>query len=280
MRTAFSITVAALAAVALGAVPVACVYRDRTCASATECATRFGGGMSCVAGRCVEEPKDGGAPLRPAILATNVRRVVVHPTDVAWLESGADPRVLPPAVAIGKTEGKLLLHFEAPMTADDEVVEAYLLLDRIDVMDTDPTSILLHAERVVEPWSARTISWARQPRVEDVRSPSTVVSVGARPLVRLDVSDLVRHWKLRDPADQGLAVVAGGTNRTGVPFAMVDSTASADPSDPTKPVWIPSGPRLELYLSRPVNASPSLSSNATDGGPSPPPSASIGHPLR
>ncbi|CAN5596654.1 hypothetical protein BH09MYX1_BH09MYX1_19490 [soil metagenome] len=264
-----------LAAMALLAPAAACVVRDRTCASATECGQRFGNGQSCVAGRCIEDHVDGGPKRQLAIMAANSRRLVAHPTDIAYLRSGGDPASVPPAIVLGKDDARLLLKFEVAIGPEDDVVEAYLLLDRLDVMDTDPSPISLHVERIIDRWDTRSITWARQPRMEDDRGPATLLSVGARPLVRLDVTAFVKRWKRRDPSDQGLAVVAGSTNATGIAFAAVDSAGSeTDTSDPSKPLWIPSAPRLELYLQRPVNASPAASSNASAVGSAPTPSAS------
>lgn len=269
MRAA-TITGVAVAVAAALLVPIAaCVVRDRTCASATECATRFGGGQTCVAGRCVDESSkgDAGPKLQPAIMGTNTRRVMARPTDVAYLRSGSEPSSVPPAVVLGKDDARLLLRFEIPLAQEDNVLEAYLLLDRLDVLDTDPSPISLHVERVLDRWDARSITWAKQPRLQDDRGPATIVTVGARPMVRLDVTAFVQRWKRHDPSDQGLAIVPGSTNTSGMAFAAVDSVGTEpDLSDPSKPSWIPSGPRLELYLQRPVNASPAASSNASAVG--------------
>lgn len=264
------ITLAALAVAALLVPTAACVVRDRTCASATECAQRFGDGISCVAGRCVDSPKDGGAKVQPAIMATNTRRVMARPTDVAYLKAGVDPARVPPAVVLGKDDAKLLLRFDVPLAPEDDVVEAFLLIDRVDVMDVDPSPISLHVERILDRWDGRSITWARQPRVEDDHGPATIVTVGARPVVRLDVTAFVQRWKRHDPSDQGLAVVPGSTNTSGIAFAAVDSVgAEPDPQDPSKATWIPNAPRLELYVQRPVNAMPSASSNASAVGSTP-----------
>jgi hypothetical protein len=270
------VRVAALAASALLVPTASCVVRDRTCASATECAQRFGNGLSCVAGRCVEERKDGGPKIQPAIMATNTRRFVARPTEVAYLKSGVDPARVPPAVVLGKDDARLLLRFDVPIAPEDDVVEAYLLIDRIDVMDVDPAPISLHVERILDRWDGRSITWARQPRLEDDHGAATIVTVGARPVIRLDVTAFVQRWKRHDPADQGLAVVPGSTNTSGIAFAAVDSTGpEPDPSDPSKPSWIPSAPRLELYVQRPLNASASSSSNASAvGSNQAPPAAS------
>ncbi|HEY2366337.1 MAG TPA: hypothetical protein VGH87_08130, partial [Polyangiaceae bacterium] len=85
-------------------------------------------------------------------------------------------------------------------------------------------------------------------------SPGTVVSSAARPLVRIDVRDLVTHWKARDPRDQGLVVVADDTSRTGMAFAAASSVLDQGPtsmlgsSTDEGATWAAAPPRLELYL--------------------------------
>lgn len=258
----------AIALVALGAAgAAACVTRDRTCVSISEC----GGAFACVAGRCQSQPDDAGIAPRLAIAATSVRRVVARPTDVAYLRSADQPASVPSIVLLGRDDARLLLRFQQPIAEEEVVVEAYLLLDRVDAMDADPSPISLHVERILDPWDARSITWARQPRIEDDRSPATIVTGSGRPLVRLDVKDLVTRWKRHDPADQGLAVVVGTRNATGMTFAMAPLKGNEpDPGEPVRAVWTPNAPRLELYLQRNVmNSSSAVPSN---GSVAPPPS--------
>lgn len=258
----------AMALVALGAASgAACVTRDRTCVSASEC----GGAFACVAGRCQSQEKDkDGNVLRPAIAATSVRRVVARPTDIAYVRAGDAPSAVPPVVVLGRDDARLLLRFQQPIAEEETVVEAYLLLDRVDAMDVDPSPVSLHVERIVDPWDARSITWAHQPRIEDLRSPATIVTGSGRPLVRLDVKALVSRWKRHDPTDQGLAVVVGTRNATGMAFASAPLHApEPDPGEPMRAVWTPNGPRLELYLQRNVNTSSTVPSN---GSVVPPPS--------
>ena len=255
-----------MALVALGTAGAACVTRDRTCVGAGEC----GGAYACVAGRCFLQPDDAGPAARAAIAATSVRRIVARPTDVAYLRGGDQPSSVPAIVVLGRDDARLLLRFQQPIAEEEVVVEAFLLLDRVDAMDADPSPISLHVERIVDPWDARSITWARQPRLEDVRSPATIVTGSGRPLVRLDVKALVTRWKRHDPTDQGLAVVVGTRNATGMAFASAPLVGNeADPGEPARAVWAPNAPRLELYLQRNVNTSLTVPSN---GSVVPPPS--------
>jgi hypothetical protein len=166
---------------------------------------------------------------------------------------------------LGRDDARLLLRFQQPIAEEEAVVEAYLLLDRVDAVDVDPSPISLHVERVIDPWDARSITWARQPRLEDLRSPATIVTGSGRPLVRLDVKALVTRWKRHDPTDQGLAVVVGTRNPTGMAFAMAPLNGNdPDPGEPVRAVWAPNAPRLELYLQRNVmNTSSTVPSNGS-----------------
>jgi hypothetical protein len=107
------------------------------------------------------------------------------------------------------------------------VVEAYLLLQRSDAVDADPAPVSLHAARIVTPWDSRSVSWATQPALEDVRLPSTRVDPAGRTVVRLDVRALVARWALHDRRDQGIAVVAESASPTGISFAFLPPGSAA-----------------------------------------------------
>src|SRR5580692_784056 len=161
MKRAVSVVFFAFSACALA--PFACVQRDRLCASTTEC----GKTSACIAGRCQPTLKDdAGRPIPPAISSPQVRRVVVSPTDIAYVSAHGEgnPSDLPPVLMLGRAgdDAALLLRFAVPITDDETVVEAYVLLDRADVVETDPKPISLHAARIIDAWDGRSISYARQ----------------------------------------------------------------------------------------------------------------------
>lgn len=233
----------------------ACVERDRLCASTTECGTT----SACIAGRCQPTLKDdAGRIIPPMISSPLVRRVVASPTDIAYVSAhgGSTPSDLPPVLILGRKgdSAVLLLRFAVPIAEEESVVEAYVLLDRADVVESDPNPISLHAARIIDAWDGRSISFERQPRWEETGSPGTIVSGAGRPLVRIDVRDLVTHWKARDPRDQGVVVVADDTSRTGMAFAAASSVLDQGPtsmlgsSNEEGASWAAAPPRLELYL--------------------------------
>lgn len=281
MKLASRIVVAAAIAALLA--PFACVQRERLCASTTEC----GSTSSCIAGRCQPTLKDdAGRPIPPEIASPQVRRVVVSPTDIAYVSAHAEgnPSDLPPVLVLGRAGdgAALLLRFAVPIAPEENVVEAYLLLDRADVVETDPKPISLHAARIIDAWDGRSISYARAPRWEETGSPGTIVSGAGRPLVRIDIRALATHWKERDPRDQGVVVVSDETSRTGMAFAAASSVLdqgnasmlgqAADDLHSAGVSWAAAPPRLELYLrSGPRDAHlnlpvPVTSNEPTDGG--------------
>jgi hypothetical protein len=244
-----------------------CVTPARMCSLPSEC----GAQAACVAGRCQRTTG------MPAIQQT--RRLVVDPVAVAYLRSIDSPRegALPTSFTLGRDadgEARLYLRFDVPIAKEATVVEAYLLLERADVADADPGPIALHAARVVDPWDPRTISWARQPRIEETRSPVTTVTSSGRVRVRVDVRDLVLRWRSHDRKDQGLVVVADAKTGTGIAFSFATGGASSpspglspeaagasrplfgtEPTklgpasaEPSSPAPIGAPPQLELYV--------------------------------
>jgi hypothetical protein len=268
-RVFVAIVFAAVFALAVVAF-AACTQRPRMCVAAGECGTS----AACVAGRCLP---DGGVP---AIQAA--RRLLVDPVDVSYLRrgDGANGGALPAIITLGRaadSEAMVLVRFSVPIAKDANVIEAYLLLERTDLVDSDPTPIVLHASRIIDPWDGRSISWARQPRIHDTRSPSTIVTPWGRTQVRVDVRDLVAHWRLHQRDDQGLAIIAENSSATGIALALTaaeeasplgssESTSANQSSaggssgglfEPRSPATLgvgpsalPSraGPRLELYV--------------------------------
>jgi hypothetical protein len=191
----------------------------RMCASESDCGTQ----ASCVAGRCVAR----GAT--PAI--ATARRLLVGPVEAAWVRRGGGA---PSDVAtLGRGDGGTgFLRFSVSLAPEVTVLEAYVVLERVADVDSDPASIGLHAARVVGPWDARSLSWGTQPPVEEVGSPVTWVSPTAGPTVRLDVREIVKRWRRRERGDFGVAVVAEGESSTGIALALTPRDEATDRGDP------------------------------------------------
>jgi hypothetical protein len=198
------------------AVLAACVHPARMCAAEVGCSP----GASCVAGRCLAHDA------LPAI--ATARRLVYEPVDVAYLRPDA-PADAVGVAAVGRGDGALIIaRFSVLLAPEVSILEAYLLLDRATDVEGDPAPVTLHAARLVQPWDVATVSWARQPRLEEVGAPETGVRPGSGAMVRLEVRGIVERWRRHDRGEMGIAVVAQGKSATGMAFVLP--------------------PRLELYV--------------------------------
>jgi hypothetical protein len=207
------------------------------CAQESDCGTQ----ASCVAGRCVAH----GAT--PAI--DTARRLLFAPVDVGYVRRG-DAASDAPVATLGRAgePAAAFLRFSAVLPAETQVLEAYLLLERAVDVDVDPAPIALHAARVMTPWDGRSLSWATQPRVDEVGSPITRVAPGGGRFVRIDVREIVQRWRRRDRDELGVAVLSEGESATGFAFALAPVDAARDREDPILPQRLQSGPRLEVYV--------------------------------
>ncbi|HTB76309.1 MAG TPA: DNRLRE domain-containing protein [Polyangiaceae bacterium] len=213
-----SLAPVALALAALAAIG-ACAPSAWMCTRAEDCAAT----SSCVAGRCVAH----GA----AVAISTARRVLYDPVAVGYVRRGGEAS-LPAMVALGRGDGAIaFLRFSVSLPPEAGVVEAYLLLDRVAAVDPDPQPIALHAARIVEPWDPQSLSWAVQPRVEEVGAPVTRVLPASGAIVRLDVRELVERWRRRRGTDFGLAVVSEALGRARTAEGADASAASAAAPD-------------------------------------------------
>ena len=186
------------------------------------------------AAACAKSPQISGksaAPLSSASSSADprVERIVVPADAIATVAAGDSDRggAMPPVFILGRAgdNARLFLRFTVRLPKTGVLRSANLLLSRTTDVDMAPAAIELHAARVIDPWDARSISWPFQPRVEEVRAPhTTVLSAGAK-IVRIDVRSIVRDWPLRDPSDQGIAVLADSASNTGTSFAYVEADA-------------------------------------------------------
>jgi hypothetical protein len=152
--------------------------------------------------------------------------MLYDPVAVGYVRRGGGESTLPAMVALGRGDGALaLLRFSLSLPPEAGVVEAYLLLDRVTDVDSDPEPIALHAAPVLDPWDARSLSWAVQPRVEEMGAPVTRVFPASGAIVRLDVRAIVERWRRRGGMDFGLAVVSDAAGRA-APAAGPDASAA------------------------------------------------------
>jgi hypothetical protein len=220
----------------------ACAVRPEMCDAPSSCGAK----AACVANRCQAE---GAVPA-----LSKSRRFVLDPIDVAFIDqrSKGAPGSLPAVFTIGQDESHnaaLLLRWVAPVLDDAEVIEAYVLLDRVGDLDLGEPRVGLHAERVLSEWDPRRASWGDGPVLDDAKAPSLFVRASAPGRVRIDVAPIVRHWRDSGKQDQGLAIVADHWTARGASFAAVPASPSPLPGDPDRHLLnAPLGPRLELYV--------------------------------
>lgn len=198
---------------------------QRMCTAAADCG---GGASSCVAGRCIAT----GAV--PAI--STARRVVYEPVDVGYVRRGAPAASGEAAFgALGLAgDPRVFLRFDVSLRADEDVVEAFLALERAPDVAADPMAIVLHAAPVLDRWDGRRLSWGDQPRIAELGLPQTPVLPAAGARVRLDVRALLQRWRNGRSRELSLAVLSDGESATGVTFALTPGPVR--------------GPELELYV--------------------------------
>ncbi len=168
---------------------------------------------------------------------------------------------MPSVIVLGKSNerARLFLSFSIHLPKNGVMRSADLLLSRTRDIDMGPTPIELHAERIVEPWDARSISWPFQPRTEEAHAAHATVSSSSAKIVRLDVRSIVQDWPLRDPSDQGIAVLSDRANDTGTSFAYMSSEA---PPPELEIMWAFTGDRPgDRTNDKPVDQKRSTSAN-------------------
>ena len=211
---------------ALAVVLIACMPPpQRMCTAASDCGA---GASSCVAGRCIAT----GAV--PAI--STARRVLYEPVDVGYVRHGAPEASGAAAFAALGLAGdpRVFLRFDVSLRADDDLVEAFLAIERAPGVAADPMTIVLHAAPVLDRWESGRLSWGRQPRVEELGLPRTPVPPAAGARVRLDIRALLQRWRHGHSRELSLAVLSDGESTTGVTFALTPGPVR--------------GPELELYI--------------------------------
>jgi len=210
------------------------------CSAAVTC----GGSGACVSDRCVSDA--GTASLQTS------RRLVLDATEVALIQRGSSrgPGELPTSATLGRAEegpAAVLLRFDVP--ADLEVLEGYLLVEHVGEGARSGDGVGLHAERIIGPWQARTVTWLDGPELKDVHAPSVVVRHGATPTLRLDVKPLFQRARGAEPPDQGVALMIDQKTANGVEVVLLPGVASPLPGDPeTHDGASHQAPRLELYV--------------------------------
>ncbi len=192
-------------------------------------------GSGLAASACAKSPVISGKSATPTPSASSsaeprVERIVVTPEQIAEIGAADSEKkngAMPAVIVLGKSSesARLFLRFSIRLPKNGVMRSANLLLSRTDDVDMAMAPVELHAARVIDAWDARSITWPFQPRVEEAHAPHTTVSPASAKIVRIDVRSIVQDWPLRDPADQGIAVLSDRENSTGLSFAYMTSDA-------------------------------------------------------
>ena len=197
---------------------LACSQRVTPCRSAEAC----GPATECLANRCTRLGADPVAP--------GSDRIVLAPT--RWAVSGDAPndgqevRLGGP----GDSSQTLYLDFELTQARGRSIDSAFLLLYPTEWSEPLGAPLLIRVERVATEWNARALARGGSPRA------ATGLAEGiasARQLVRVDVTELLRHQLIAPAGFQGLMIRGDGSG----PQAFVASPGISGRA-----------PQLELYL--------------------------------
>ncbi len=200
----------------------------RTCRGSASCKE----GESCVLSGCSSSTTSGAVP------ATS-RRILVEPEAAAFVASEDDDggTARPPMIALGSSvgvRGRILLKFPRRLWAKEEVLRAFLVLERAEGAQVGPDDVLLRAQRIIEPWSLKGglgVTWASAPRAEAL-GEAIVAARGAGP-VRIDVTAYAIDLGKKTQSSWGLRVEGKGEG-----FGVAIATGAAKGN----------GPRLEVFL--------------------------------
>lgn len=201
-----------------------CAGAPTPCAGARGCPV----GRECLASRCAIE---GGAPVPP-----ETRRFLLRPSALA-IASRAPTVGVAPSVTLGaraSAPSALYLRFEQPWRAG-RIRAAFLLLEPLPGALAGP-DVSLEVWRTSRNWSASAFRWSEQPGF----APPFARAIGraAPPTpVRVDVTEIVRHFAQHPSADFGFAVRASEEADAGITLSTGVDGGSA--------------PRLDVYTDPP-----------------------------
>ncbi|HEX7663853.1 MAG TPA: DNRLRE domain-containing protein [Polyangiaceae bacterium] len=176
-----------------------------------------------------------------------VERILVAADRVAVvMPEGKDPNGAVPNLLVLGRRGlgtRVFFHFEVTLPDKGTLKSAAILLTRSNDVDMAPSPVELHAERIVDPWDARFVSWPEQPRLIDARTEHAFVRPDGPSVVRVDAKSIVQTWPLKDTNDQGIALVADGETPTGAAFSYLSRTG---PPPTLEVVWAyPDAPKID-----------------------------------
>jgi hypothetical protein len=174
-------------------------------------------------------------PHRTEPVPPDSQRIVVAPDDLAVVTSSSQAGALPAMAQSGdRGDGSvvLLVRFPSPW-GSRSVAGAFLLLGLHDGAQPDSRPYRVAVARILDPWVGAHVSWGRQPRLAPAEIATTSTGAAVDPL-RIDVTEIVRHWAKARPGDHGLAILVSSSG----PFAPGYATGCSGRL----------APRLDVYL--------------------------------
>jgi hypothetical protein len=168
--------------------------------------------------------------------AVDAQRIVVAPTELAVVSPRGTDGTLPAEIPLGSASGGslvVLFKFPAPWGNRARVGSAYLTLEPARGAPPESHPVAVSVSRVLEPWSASQVSWARLPRLSSTEATTVAVTAPPKPL-RIDVTSIVERWSRGRADDRGIALRAGAE----APVGAIYSTG----------VRGDDGPKLDVYL--------------------------------
>jgi hypothetical protein len=201
-----------------------CTRGPAPCMAPSSCAA----GQICAAGRCVKAGTEGAS--------IDSQRVVVAPSELAVVSArGGDP-TLPAEIPFGNAASGsmvVLLKFPMPWGNRARVASAFLTFEPSPGALPESRPVTVSVARVLEPWSAAAVTWARLPKLSRTEV-SALATTGPPKTFRIDVTPIVQRWARGRADDQGIALMAAPDAPVGAIYATGVSGAA--------------GPRLDVYL--------------------------------
>jgi hypothetical protein len=215
-----------LTAFELALLGLACGPQPRPCVSTSDCPQT----TECLANGC--------APVGADPVSGTSLRSVLRPIEIAVVTEAGDTETLPSSVVFGgRSTGSsaLYLRFQPPPLGPEQLQRAFLVLEPMPGAQPATTDVSVAAWRIAEPWTAKDLTWWDQP---STRHPSSagIARTGPPQMLRIDVTDLIRHFQSHPRENRGVVLKAG----SGAAFGATYCTG----------LGMGTPPALELYYRR------------------------------
>jgi hypothetical protein len=165
-------------------------------------------------------------------------RSVLQPIEIGVVTEAGGTETLPSSVVFGgRSVGSaaLYLRFQPPPAGPEELERAFLVLEPMPGAQPSTTDVSVGAWRIAEPWTAEDLTWSDQPSTKHPSS-AAIARTGLPQMLRIDVTNLIRHFQSHPRENRGVVLKAG----SGAAFGATYCTG----------LGMGSPPALELYYRR------------------------------